>query len=50
MVCLEDVHHYLLSYLPDISKWNMNNVTNMSGMFLECSNIILSKVIETILG
>ena len=27
-----------LSSLPDISKWNTNNVTNMSYMFYECSS------------
>ena len=36
-----------LSSLPDISKWNTSNVTNMSNMFSGCSNIILSKVIKT---
>ena len=25
-----------LSSFPDISKWNTNNVTNMSGMFIGC--------------
>ena len=25
-----------LTSLPDISKWNTNNVTNMSGMFIGC--------------
>ena len=25
-----------LTSLPDISKWNTNNVTNMSGMFNNC--------------
>ena len=25
-----------LSLLPDISKWNTNNVTNMSCMFYRC--------------
>jgi len=28
-----------LSSFPDISKWNTNNVTNMSGMFDECSSL-----------
>ena len=28
-----------LSSLPDISKWNTNNVTNMSKMFSGCSNL-----------
>ena len=27
----------LLKSLPDISKWNVNNVTNMRGLFSECS-------------
>ena len=31
----------LLSSLPDISKWNTNNVTNMSKMFCECSSLLL---------
>ena len=26
--------------LPDISKWNTNNVTNMSGMFVGCSSLL----------
>ena len=26
--------------LPDISKWNTNNVTNMSGLFSKCSSLI----------
>ena len=25
-----------LTTLPDISKWNTNNVTNMGGMFADC--------------
>ena len=25
--------------LPDISKWNTNNVTNMSGLFEGCSSL-----------
>ena len=25
--------------LPDISKWNTNNVTNMSWMFYECKSL-----------
>ncbi len=29
----------LPSALPDISKWNINSVTNMSGMFSHCSNL-----------
>ena len=28
-----------LSSLPDISKWNTNNVTNMSYMFRSCSSL-----------
>ena len=28
-----------LSSLPDISKWNANNVTNMSTMFALCSSL-----------
>ena len=28
-----------LIYLPDISKWNTNNVTNMFGMFAYCSSL-----------
>ena len=28
-----------LSSLPDISKWNTNNVTNMTTMFQECSSL-----------
>ena len=32
-----------LSSLPDISKWNTNNVTNMIGMFDNSINIILSQ-------
>ena len=28
-----------LSSLPDISKWNTNNVTNMSKMFCGCSSL-----------
>ena len=34
-----------LKSLPDISKWNTNNVTNMSNMFYGCLNIIISKMI-----
>ena len=30
---------YLLS-LPDILKWNTNNIINMSEMFSECSYLI----------
>ena len=25
-----------LTTLPDISKWNTNNVTNMNSMFISC--------------
>ena len=28
-----------LSLLPDISKWNTNNVTDMSFMFSGCSSL-----------
>ena len=28
-----------LSSLPDISKWNTNNVTNIKGMFYGCSSL-----------
>ena len=28
-----------LSSLPDISKWNTNNVINMSNMFYGCSSL-----------
>ena len=28
-----------LTYLPDISKWNTNNVTNMYGIFGGCSSL-----------
>ena len=31
--------------LPDISKWNTNNVTDMYSMFSGCLNIIISKII-----
>ena len=34
-----------LESLPDISKWNTNNATNMSNMFYGCLNIIISKMI-----
>ena len=30
----------MLSTLPDISKWNTNNVTNMSYMFDYCESLI----------
>ena len=29
-----------LSNLPDISKWNTNNVTNMHSMFYGCSKLL----------
>ena len=29
-----------LEILPDISKWNTNNVINMSYMFYSCSSLI----------
>ena len=29
-----------LSSLPDISKWNTNNATNMSSMFYECFSLL----------
>ena len=35
-----------LSSLPDISKWNTNNVTDMSYMLSGCSNTIFSKFIK----
>ena len=28
-----------LTSLPDISKWNTNNVNDMSGMFSSCSSL-----------
>ena len=28
-----------LSNLPDISKWNTNNVNNMSNMFYKCTSL-----------
>ena len=27
--------------IPDISKWNINEVNDMSGMFCECSKLLL---------
>ena len=36
-----------LSSLPDISKWNINNVTNMSGMLSGFLNIIISRKINS---
>ena len=35
-----------LSSLPDISKWNTNNVDNMCYMFIGCLDIILSTDIK----
>ena len=32
-----------LTYLPNISNWNMENVTNISCMFFECSNLKFEK-------
>ena len=32
-----------LKSLPDISKWDTKNVTNMSYMFSGCRNIIIPK-------
>ena len=32
-----------LSFLPDISKWNTNNVSDMRNMFEDCLNIIISE-------
>ena len=29
-----------LTSLPDISKWNTNNVTNMCYMFYKCSSFL----------
>ena len=31
----------LLSYLPDISKWNISKVTNYTGMFNKCKSLSL---------
>ena len=28
-----------LSFLPDISKWNTNNVNDMKGIFSECKSL-----------
>ena len=28
-----------LSSIPDISKWNTNNVNNMKAMFQKCSSL-----------
>ena len=30
----------LLTSLPDISKWNTNNVENMNDMFWNCNNLL----------
>jgi len=35
-----------LSSLPDISKWNTNNVTDMSYMFYDCNKIKFSEEIK----
>ena len=29
-----------LSSLPDISKWNTNNINNMRGMFYNCLSLL----------
>ena len=29
-----------LSYLPDILKWNINNITDMSFMFYGCLSLL----------
>ena len=29
-----------LQYLPDISKWNIDNVTNIALMFFNCSSLL----------
>ena len=29
----------LLKSLPDISKWNINNITNRSGLLYKCSSL-----------
>ena len=37
-----------LTLLPDISKWNTNNVTDMSNMFYKCSKLSsLQKILKT---
>ena len=33
-----------LSSLPDISKWDTKNVTNMSGMFYFCNKLSKSDI------
>ena len=35
-----------LESLPDISKWNTNNVTNMEGIFGECKSLTSLPVIS----
>ena len=30
-----------LSNLPDISKWNINNVNDISGIFNECKSLTI---------
>jgi len=30
-----------LASLPDISKWNTNNLTNMNAMLQECSSLLI---------
>ena len=39
MTLLFHILYYLLSFLPVISNWNTNNVTNMSWMFSYCSSL-----------
>ena len=29
-----------LSYLPDISKWNMKNIMNITSMFCNCVSLV----------
>ena len=36
----------LLSSLPDISNWNINNVINMNGMFYGCPSLSFLPVIS----
>ena len=31
---------FTLSSLPYISKWNINNVTDMNSMFSKCSSLL----------
>ena len=33
--------------LPDISKWNTNNINSVTHIFIKCPNIIISKVISS---